>query len=85
MAWLVDLFKNGAAMAPPSSFERADEAVRAGNSAIRECVADDVTVRSREAPGVYYQFSTVRTASEEQRIVASLQAEVDGIVPSGVQ
>ena len=76
MTWYVNLMKNGAPVADVQPFDAVYAAIQAANSALRSGTADDVTVGSRENDTVYYQFSTVRTSSEEQRIARMLQGEV---------
>ncbi len=75
MAWLVKLMKDGAPVSGSGPFDTAHAAVQAGNSALRHGDADDVTVANGEHEGIYYQFGTVRTSSEEQRIARMLEAE----------
>ncbi len=75
MVWLVKLSKDGASIASEVTFDTAHDAVEAANSAIRSGDADDVTVANGEHEGIYYQFGTLRTSSEEQRIARMLEAE----------
>jgi hypothetical protein len=76
MTWYVNMMKGGAPLADMPPFDAVYAAIQAGNSALRSGSADDVTVGCRENDAVYYQFSTIRTSSEEQRIARMLQSEV---------
>jgi len=76
MAWLVKLMKDGKRLADAESFDAVHSAVQAGNSALRNGDADEVMIASRHHEAIYYQFSSVRTASEEQRMAQMLGTEL---------
>jgi hypothetical protein len=76
MAWLVRLTKDGNRLPVEEFFDAVDSAVQAGNSAIRDGDADEVTIASREHQAIYYEFSSVRSASEERRISQMLGSEL---------
>lgn len=76
MAWLVTLTKDGNRVSVEELFDAVDAAVQAGNAAIRNGEADEVTIASREHQTIYYQFSSVRIASERRRISQMLESEL---------
>ncbi|HEX2873050.1 MAG TPA: hypothetical protein VHP33_17430 [Polyangiaceae bacterium] len=76
MPWVVKLTKDGNRVSVEELFDAVDAAVQAGNAAIRAGDADEVTIASREHQAIYYEFSSVRTASEERRISQMLSSEL---------
>ena len=76
MAWLVKAFRDGNLQGDVLAYESVSLAVLAGNAALRNAVSDDVTIVNRDHDGIYYQFSTIRTLSEEQRIARLLEDEL---------
>jgi len=83
MPWVVTVLKNGVPSAGVEPFDAVLSAIQAGNSALRNGAADDVTIANREHAAIYYQFSTVRTSSEEQRIARMLDDQSAKATPQG--
>jgi hypothetical protein len=69
---------------PSETFELAHDAVLAANETLRAGISDEVTVVFQDNAAIYYQFNSIRSSSEEQRVARMLELEAKVLIAGAI-